>query len=533
MAKSFLMIRKQARKNVLLIKNKGKESKESNANPWEVEVNTPDDLHKLIMDNLEVDGMPLNIPRTSVCPCHNAPFDYVADTFFEKVDDCIIIANRNGGKTIIFASVEFVDAAKKGVETCHLAPIMAQSKRAYKYIGKWSLNHEEDLKITKSTITETIFSNGGFVEIITATPSGVNSPHPHKTRADEFELLDDDVFQEALSMAKSSRGISAATQVATTRKYPSGNAQKMIESADERGFKIYKWCIFEVMTPCDCKGETCDEKYNKYFNYDRNGKKITWPQVCQGKAKRCSGYFKFEDVIKKFRSLMWEVFDAQWLCNKPERAGVVYSMFSDDENVIGTMTDDEIIEKLNSDEGWYLGRGWDFGYNDPTVCLWFLYQEDGDIIQFDEYIKSEELIEDFAEKVNERSGKIESDRSAWLDWGDPAGHQRNGISGKTYINSLFEHDIFVESMKSFCIDGIQEQQKMFNYCSVTGKRRKFITRNCKKTIEAFQNAQWDRSEGKKTDHSKEKYLDDKYSHPLDADRYFTYGISQGQIDISY
>ncbi len=89
--------------------------------------------------------------------------------------------------------------------------------------------------------------------------------------------MDWDIFTEALSMAKSSNGIGAATRLATTRKKANGNAQKMIDEAAVRNVRVFKTCIFEVMCRCDCVTPgKCDEKYEKYVSYDREGNPKRW-----------------------------------------------------------------------------------------------------------------------------------------------------------------------------------------------------------------------------------------------------------------
>jgi len=52
-----------------------------------------DGLWEYIHDNFGI-----AIPRKAVCPHHDAPFDFVADVFFQKVQNAIALANRTGGK---------------------------------------------------------------------------------------------------------------------------------------------------------------------------------------------------------------------------------------------------------------------------------------------------------------------------------------------------------------------------------------------------------------------------------------------------
>src|SRR4051812_26049787 len=52
-------------------------------------------LHLYIQKNFKV-----NIPRTKVCPNHDAPFDFVYDAFMSKYKRILAMANRSGGKCV-------------------------------------------------------------------------------------------------------------------------------------------------------------------------------------------------------------------------------------------------------------------------------------------------------------------------------------------------------------------------------------------------------------------------------------------------
>ncbi len=507
------------------------EERKDSSSGWDSEINSPEDLKRVIAECFQVEGKPLIIPDQSICEGHNSPFQFLWEAYTDKVKDAIVIGPRNGGKTLISATLEFLWFGLRAVvETCHCAAILLQSQRAYGYIYSWAIRNKEALEISKITRSETVRNKGGKIEVITGTAASVNGPHPHKAIIDEFELMDWDVFQEATSMPKSSDEVEAALILLTTRKYPSGNAQKMIDESAQTGIRVWKWCIFEVMGRCDCTGKdpcACDPDKDKYKKFDREGKEITWSSVCKGKGKRCGGYYKFSDVIRKFLTLDWEKFKAQWLCDRPEKSDVVYAEFHEDLNVIDPLSTEE-VNSLYKD-GWLIGRGWDFGYDDPTVCLFYLFKHGEEMIQFQEISLSGELIDDFGNKVLALSNKVEPNQEKWEDWGDIAGHARTGVDTESYITKLYEKDIFVQSQVQRILTGINTQKKLIKKSSYTGFPRKYVCSNCTKTLDAFYNAQWERTEGKQNKFSKEKYRHDQHSHTLDADRYFTVGICYDEI----
>lgn len=481
------------------------------------DVETNDDLYRLIESSLDV-----RVPNVAVCDGHQSPFDFIADSYFERNENVLVIGPRTGGKTLNSAVLEFIESAKKtGCESCHLGSILSQSRRAYKYISKWANKYRADLDIETLTREKTIMGNGSEIEIVAGTVNGVNSPHPHKATIDEFELLSWDIFQEAISMPKSSNNIKSALRLETTRKYPNGNAQRMIDEAEVMGFKIYKWCVFEILQKCT--KSTC-KSCEKYVSYDREGKEHRWIDVCGGKARRSNGYLPLSDVLKKFS--FWETFDAQWLCNRPGRSDSVFPEFVYDLHVLDTYS---ITASAPSSE-LRLGRGWDFGLNDPTAVLFFEMREDESIVIFDEIVESGILIDDIADKVRVKSDEI-AEPGAWMDWGDPSGNAKTGVDGNSYISKLAEHEIFVSSQASSIMDGIAEISKRLRKHSFTGKPTLYVTKNCKKTIAALENAQWDRVESTTSNYSMERYLHNEHSHPLDALRYFIYGYAAGRVEI--
>lgn len=517
------------------VKSRKASSKKKEALRHYRKVATKADLQKLFFEKLHI-----RIPEEAVCEGHRAPLDFAWDVYSEKITQALVIANRNGGKTTIFAALEFVLASTiKKLECAHLGSIMAQSNNAWKYISKWCNRNKNDLNISKLTQRQTIFGNESTCEIIAGTMHGVNSPHPHKCFIDEFELLDWEIFEEAQSMPKSSNDIKAGLFLGTTRKFPNGNAQAMIDSANEKGFEVFKWCVFEVLEPCDCKGSGCDSKYDKHLAFDRSGKSRSWSDVCAGKAKNARGYFKLEDVLTKFKSMSWEKFAAQWLCHRPERADCVFPEFHYDKNVIESWEFNPELDNY---------RGWDFGLDDPNATVFAQEMEDGEsLIIYDILVISGDLIDDFADKVNEKTCKLfsphrdedfeldewaEQNHEKFNDFCDPSGKAVTGVSGQSYIGKLNDKGIWPDYEHKKVAEGIEDIKQMMRINSYTQKTRIFITKNCTQLINALEMSQWDRTEGKNKK-SNEKYRHDEHSHVLDAFRYMIQGYQGGGVDVSY
>ena len=67
--------------------------KRVNRNFWNV-CKSPDQLHAWIQTYCG-----LTVPRKSLCPHHDAPFDYLWHAYHEPARDVVVWAPRGGGKT--------------------------------------------------------------------------------------------------------------------------------------------------------------------------------------------------------------------------------------------------------------------------------------------------------------------------------------------------------------------------------------------------------------------------------------------------
>lgn len=171
------------------------------------------------------------------------------------------------------------------------------------------------------TMKKTEFINNSLAQVLTATMSGVNSPHPQKVKADEVDLIPWVILQEALSMPQSKNDVDAVTILGSTRKFAHGPMQKLI---DDNEAEVFAWCAWEVMEPFPFHDPEMMEKIflaviKKFGNTDIMPKDLT----------QFTGYYKWKDFIGKIRSLDVETLRTQWFCEKPDSSGLIYPQFSD------------------------------------------------------------------------------------------------------------------------------------------------------------------------------------------------------------
>lgn len=357
---------------------------------------TDDELHEWIVRETGY-----NIPRVAVCEGHRAPFDFVADAYFERKSALFLLGSREMGKTLSVAVIHYANSkTKPGCESITFGAIDEQARRAYRYIKQFVFTtDDEQKKIPKDEIAgipmrrETHWKNGSLVEIIVGSASGVNSPHDQKVHADEVDLMERLVWDESRNISSSKTladgtVISAQDFATSTRKSMHGLVQEIIDECDsakasgfEPPWEIYESCVFEASKEvpncrrvdplsrtirltelgldtcslCDCnlvaKGEWSE------------GVPRTLERVCSGKFFRSRGWMRYEDIKRKFRNNTQSTWEAQMECTRPMADGLYLPSWTRERYTV---------------RNWVprgdLGQNWlcvDWGGSASSAVLWF------------------------------------------------------------------------------------------------------------------------------------------------------------------
>ncbi|MFZ5451501.1 MAG: hypothetical protein ACOZF2_06480 [Thermodesulfobacteriota bacterium] len=274
----------------------------------------------------------LRIPRVHVCPEHTPPAQYIIDSFFEEVQDSVCWANRGGGKTLLGALATWLDTVfKPECATKILGGSLEQSKKMYQHLtgegDGWGLVTEDFQYLTEGEMlaARTATINGSNINILTASMKSVRGPHPQKLKLDEVDECDDRIYEAALLIPKTKRSIRASTQIYSTMHKAYGLMNRVIEEAAVSGYKVYKWCVFDVMEKCqewrEC--ETCPLL-----------------EDCQGKARHADGFYSIEDAISEKRKVSRDTWLSEMLCYKPSQEGLIYKEFDIDVHVVSDPFED-------------------------------------------------------------------------------------------------------------------------------------------------------------------------------------------------
>jgi len=316
---------------------------------------TDDELHAWILTNL---GM--NIPRVAVCQDHQAPFQFIADLYFERETSAVAMANRGGSKTMSSAILHLLNSLfKAGCESLTVGAIEAQSKRAYENLKKLLIQHggpevyepKDHPLIVRSIESETRFKNNSIVEIVPGTIAAVSGPHNQKVHADEQDQMPPDVWEQSRHISQSKtiiedgkeRIIKAQDWVTSTRQRPAGPMQKIIDEiveSERLGYKppwkLYTWCVYETAKPVkNCLVANPKLKEGQHCGCDKvvkgkweDGSPRRFSECCKGKLARSQGFVELDNIWKRFQESDQSEWEAQQECQKPEVGGMVFKTWN-------------------------------------------------------------------------------------------------------------------------------------------------------------------------------------------------------------
>jgi hypothetical protein len=450
---------------------------------------TKDDLKNYIKVFLGID-----VPDKRICQEHSSPLDYLMYSFtcdFSNPKsanaDCVVWANRGGGKTDLAAVATLLDCVfKPNCQVRILAGSEDQAGRMYRYLTDFLRLGFDKLLAEPIRKTGCRFANGSAVDVLTQSQASVRGQHIQKLRCDEVELFDNDVFNAAKFTTQSTNSIIAGMETISTMHKPYGLMQKIVSSAAETFTPVFKWCVWETIEKCT----------------DRNCSQCLLWGDCAGRAKQAQGYLKIDDCITQMRRSSRAGWEAEMLCLKPNLENVVFDQF-----------DTAIhVKFIEYDPNLPLYRSLDFGFANPFVCLWIQVDSDGVVRVIDEYVRTRATIDVHAAELKARISGGESRVIATFC--DPAGAGTNDVTGTSAVRELRSLCINVRYRRSGIAEGIESIRRAI--CDGAGKSRLVISPKCARLIEALTCYHYpDSPAGDEL-----PLKDGVYDHPIDALRYF-------------
>jgi hypothetical protein len=496
----------------------------------------------------------------------DAPMDYLYHAFFEghvargdlapgaprepaahRPGDCVVWANRGGGKTFLGAVATVLDLLyKPAVEVRILGGSLEQSRRMYEHLRRlFEIPAIAGLVDGKPTARGLRLANGSRVEILAQSESSVRGTRVQKLRCDEVELFERDLWTAAQLTTRSVRSrpgspwgpwIRGAVEALSTMHKPHGLMWEIVGSAGRTEAaartaprRLFRWGVVDVLEHCTDEHAcgTC-----------------TLEPDCGGRAKRRpeaqSGHVTVFDAVTMKSRVDESSWHAEMLCLRPRRGSCVYSEFRPERHVItaghepppvGNEPADPLNPRPPGDRGFTLACGMDYGYRAESVILIARVDPMGDtraragdrdlleravITVLGELVATETTVDQHVARLR---------ASAWLRaWGDPewigadpAGEQRSAQTGRSCADVLRTLGFRVRDKPMGLHDGLALVRRRFAPADGSPPRL-FVHERCTRLIEALERYHYPEDKPESLDPVK-----DGMDHAADALRYLVIG----------
>ncbi len=434
---------------------------------------TADELHAFLVEHFD-----LTVPRSGLIVGHAAPFDYLCHAFFEQEPgasrDCVVWANRGGGKTFLAAVATALDLVfKPGIEIRILGGSLEQAKRMHAHLrvlfARQPFDALIDGKITEKRIR---LCNGSVVELLAQSQTSVRGTRVQKLRCDEVELFDPEVWEAAQLTTRSKNcggvHVTGTIECLSTMHVPYGLMYRLVNEARHGERAIFKWGVVDVLGACS-DAHTC---------LDEHGESTCGLYAaCEGRAKKRdargepAGHVEVHDALQQQSRVAESTWASEMLCLRPKRSDCVLPEFERAVHVVSSMP-------CAMEDGQWIG-GMDFGIRAPTVVLWAVVAPGGAVYVMDERSEAGVILGEHARAILEGSHPV----PAWIGV-DPAGNQRSGQTGLSDVQALARVGLKPIWRKMGIIEGLSLVRARLKPAS--GTPTLFVHERCETLIESLE-----------------------------------------------
>ena len=441
----------------------------------------------------------LRVPDRPIDPAHSAPLDYLAHAFFDDRDprDCVVWANRGGGKTFYAAVATALDLVfKPGVEVMILGGSLQQSQRVLAHLRR-CFESDALAPLVRDRLTErrVALINGSVARVLAQSHTSVRGARPQIIRCDEAELFDPDIWRAAQLVTRSEtlggRPVRGAVEALSTWRRVGGLMDELVapprNDGDPPTRRLFRWNAIDAVARCEP---------------ERPCEPCPLLPECARRAKRARGHQPVDDLVAmKARAddLTWQ---AEMLCSRPITTDAVYPGFSPDLHV-APFPDPPASHR-------WVG-GVDFGFRNPTVVLWAALAPDGALRVVDERVERETTLDRHIEAVRDAPWPAPE----WFGV-DPAGRQRSDQTGLSPIAVLRRAGLAVRARRVPLADGLRAVRARLE--PAHGAPTLLVHPRCRRLIHALRAYRFARGAPSLTP------LKDGADHPADALRYLVQNL---------
>ncbi|MFO0832427.1 MAG: hypothetical protein U0637_11390 [Phycisphaerales bacterium] len=514
---------------------------------------TPDALHAWLRRHLA-----LSIPRTPVLKGHAAPFDYLTHAFFEGRGfynprpipqrlpltqittphaiplnprdnplDCVVWANRGGGKTFLGAVATLLDLTfKPGIEVRILGGSMEQSGRMHAHLRRLFSEHTSPAlaALVKSITRHRLhLKNGSAVELLSQSETSVRGTRVQRLRCDEADLFDPEVWEAAQLTTRSARcgnwDVTGSIECLSTMHRPHGLMANLRRECRAGLRTLFRWGVVDILEKCGDQ-HTCAP-------VTPGIRPCPLLPECKSRLKdreeADAGHMTVADAIAMKRRVSHAKWNTEMLCLRSPRSTCVYPEFEVKRHVCKS------LKWPLSDPGLTWVAGMDFGMRAPTVILWAAVERDGFLTIVDERVKRGLPLGHHLRAI--KAGLAKPHRAdlaepadlelrppqgwppcTWLA-ADPAGDQVDAQTGRSNIDVLRAAGLTVRARRTHLLVGLERVRARLS--PAEGPPRIAIHARCKHLIESLERYHYPED---KPDSERPK-KGDGHDHAADALRY--------------
>ncbi len=468
---------------------------------------TDDELHSWIEEHLGV-----VIARRALVEGHTAPFEYIRHSFFETETprDCVVWANRGGGKTFLAAIASVLDLVfKDGIEIRVLGGSLEQAGRMHAHLrellSRPGLAHTIDGRITERRVR---LRNGSCLELLAQSQRSVRGTRVQKLRCDEVELFDPEVWEAAqlVTCSKVCAGIRVrgAVECLSTMHVAYGLMHRIVGEARAGNVRrLFRWGLVDVLGVCGSE-RACESQEHGPCDL---------LEECAGRAKArdeagaAAGHVDVDDALTQKSRVSESTWQSEMLCLRPTRSDCVLPEFGRETHVVREAPEER--------GGWVWVGGMDFGIRSPTVVLWGGVDPAGVLWIVDERVVCGVTLGEHINAIKAAPWPA----LAWIGV-DPAGGQRSGQTGVSDIQAMRREGLVVKHRRMGVSEGLELVRVRLR--PAQGSARVLVHSRCEKLIESLETYRYPRDRPESLEPVK-----DGSDHAVDALRYLIQNLDRG------
>lgn len=272
--------------------------------------------------------------------------ELVEDVCTGRVRSAVAVANRGGGKSQGVSFIETFLVFMLDYDALNLGGSELQADQVYQYILGYIDQAEEFKTLVKGEAlqSKTETNNNAWIRVLTASSKSVRSPHAGGRKKDGrmaggVLVIDEEAEADPKIVAAALPTINTARPSVNIRCSTfhnlEGSFAEVVDNADDMGYKMYRWDIFDVCEGCDCPPDRCEsnekcfrEDHTEVYTDPEDGQvkeRVLHKAYCGGRARYAQGWIPIEEIETLFKRMKrnhatWEV---EAMGSRPSTSGFV------------------------------------------------------------------------------------------------------------------------------------------------------------------------------------------------------------------